>query len=143
MSVIVWDGLTLAADRRVVEGSSIATTRKITTCAKGLLGYSGPIDLGEELQHWFIYSGKPHNFPDSVRKTDHWPVLLVITSKRQIQVYEQTPFPLVIYDSFYAIGSGAPYALAALYLGQDATSAVEVASHFDCRCGNGIDTLTL
>lgn len=43
-----------------------------------------------------------------------------------------------IADRFAAVGSGAPYALAAMYLGHTATRSVTVASQFDTNTGGKI-----
>lgn len=46
-------------------------------------------------------------------------------------------------DAYAAVGSGAPYALAAMYLGHTATRSVTVASQFDINTGGKIITKQL
>lgn len=48
-----------------------------------------------------------------------------------------------IADGFSAVGSGSPYALAAMYLGYTATCAITVAAEFDSNTGGKIITKQL
>ncbi len=57
--------------------------------------------------------------------------------------YLHSAYPELHEDKFNALGAGRDYALAAMYLGFDASRAVEVACALDVNCGNGIDVLTL
>lgn len=143
MSVIAWDGKTLAADKRACNGTLIRTCTKIFRVYGNLIGYAGDAPFGESMRHWIASGEKPEDFPDSQRDKEDWAGVLIIRPNGQIQKYERTPHPLTFEDQFFAIGSGRDFALAAMHLGLDAKQAVEVAIHFDSGCGNGIDTLTL
>lgn len=46
-------------------------------------------------------------------------------------LYDQTPAPFKLNHDFYAIGSGAPYAMAAMHLGKTPVEAIEIAALFD------------
>lgn len=48
-----------------------------------------------------------------------------------------------IEDDFYAIGSGAAFALGAMSMRASPKHAIEVASRFDCNTGSDVQTLTL
>lgn len=141
MSVIAWDGKTLAADRRASLGTLIRTTRKIFMRQYGLVGYAGDADQGEEMLRWLEAGAVAADFPPSQRDRDNWAGVLVINPDRQILKYERTPYPLTFHDGFFAIGSGRDFALAAMHLGKTAREAVEVACHFDSGCGNGVDEI--
>lgn len=143
MSVIAWDGVTLAADRRASHGGFIHTTRKILRVRDCLLGFTGPTDFGEQMVAWWIKGGQEKDFPESQRSPDDWAGLLVIAPGPTIFKYERTPFPILVHDRQFAVGSGRDFAMAAMACGRTAAEAVEIACRFDSGCGNGIDELTL
>jgi 20S proteasome alpha/beta subunit len=146
MSVIAWDGKTLAADKRASFGTTIRTTTKIFRHGNALLAYAGDSAHGEEVRAWWMRGADPDDFPRSQRDKDDWAGLLVIRRGEHgpvIARYERTPYPIYFEDEHFSIGSGREFALAAMYLGCDARRAVEVACALDSGCGNGIDTLTL
>ena len=141
MTVIAWDGNTLAADKRTSFGTLIRTTTKIFRVGDALCAHSGNAAVGEEMLAWFRSGAKADTFP-SVQRTDDWAELMVIR-KGEILKYEQTPYPIHVEDRFIAIGCGRDYAMAAMHLGCSAVKAVEVEIELDSGCGNGIDVLEL
>ena len=148
MTVIAWDGQTLAADRRACLGSLYRTTKKIFYHPAGcLLGYSGDADHGEEIYDWFKAGRVLAEFPANLREKDGWGRLLVVwhpqvdVGDQPIWTFERTPHPLRFYQQPFAIGSGRDFALAAMHCGRTAAEAVEVACAFDSSCGDGVDTL--
>lgn len=143
MSVIAWDGHTLAADKLASFGTTKHTTVKIFRVRDGLAGYAGMADFGEQVLAWYQDGAEPSEFPRSQRDKDDWAGLIVVKADGPILRYERTPYPIKFYDRHFAIGSGREFALAAMYLGCDARRAVEVACALDTGCGNGIDTLSL
>lgn len=56
-------------------------------------------------------------------------------------VYEGTIIPARIKNRFYAIGTGAGYAIAAMHLGKSPKEAVAIAALFDPGTGGPIDVL--
>ena len=142
MSVIAWDGRTLAADKRASLGSLYRTTRKLFAARGCLVAYSGNADQGEEMLAWWRAGADPTTFPASQRDRDDYSGILVIEPSLRILKWERTPYPLTFEDDQFAIGSGRDFALAAMHCGKTAAEAVAVACHFDSGCGNGIDTLT-
>ncbi len=137
MTIIAWDGETLAADKRAISSEAISTVTKIFKIQGCLLGYSGTAKTGEALIDWFM--SPEQEFPKFEECA--WARLLVITKDKEILCYEGCRHPLRFEDKFFAIGSGCHFALAAMYLGKSAIEAIEVASHFDPSCGNGINSL--
>ncbi len=141
MTVIAWDGTTLAADKqRTVNGRKLTGT-KIHRIRKCLVGVTGDSDQSASLLAWFEDGEDPATYPVSFNAND-WPQLIVIRPGADVGIYTRTPHIVVIEDRFVAFGSGAEYALATMGLGFDAVRAVEIASRFDVHCGMGIDTLT-
>lgn len=148
MSVIAWDGTTLAGDRRATIGGLIRTINKIfrvTNPHDGqvvLAAYAGEADCGEAMLHWFAAGADPSRFPESQKDKEMWAGLLIVWPDGELWKFERTPFPIKFPPQQFAIGSGRDFALAAMHLGKTAQEAVEVAIHFDSGCGNGVDVLT-
>jgi hypothetical protein len=143
MTVIAWDGKTLAADKRATNGTLYRTVTKIFRVGDCLVGYAGDPAFGNEMCAWLRAGEKIADFPTGQRDKDDWAGTLVIRSNGVIQKYERTPYPITFEDKHHAIGCGRDFALAAMYLGKTAREAVEVTCALDSGCGNGVDTLTL
>ena len=60
-----------------------------------------------------------------------------------IWIYESTIIPARIKNDFFAIGTGANYALAAMHLGLSPTEAVKLACLYDTSSHEPIDTMRL
>lgn len=143
MTVIAWDGKTLAADKRNTSYGYASTVTKIRRLPDGrLAGASGDCTLCMALLEWAATGMPKDSFPKG-GAPDETATLVVIERDGRAVSYAKTPLPLLCEDAYYAMGAGRDYALAALYLGHDARKAVEVACALDVHCGNGIDTLTL
>jgi 20S proteasome alpha/beta subunit len=143
MTVLAWDGITLAADKRGNGVTSISTTTKIFRINDCLVGYTGQLVFGEQMAEWFKAGENIADFPPSQRDKDDWALLLVVRSNGKLQLYERTPYPATYEDKLFAVGSGADYALAAMHCGRTAAEAVALTCLLDSSCGNGVDTLTL
>lgn len=145
MTVIAWDGKTLAADKRATCVGNPNTTTKIRRLSDGtLIGASGDADAAREIIYWYENGALPSNFPGNRDDSNNTRAsILIITPERKIRMIQRTAFLVDFEDKFFAMGSGRDYALAAMHLGFDAIKAVEVASALDVDCGNGIDTLSL
>lgn len=143
MTIIVWDGKTLAADKRAVNaGYTGGVVTKIHRWAGGLCAFAGDYDLGMAMVQWLRGGCKLSEYPARQRTEDN-ATFFVIHRDGRFERYEREPIPLPFENLPQCTGSGRDYAYAAIYMGADARRAVEVACHFDSGCGNGIDTLTL
>ena len=136
MTVIAWDGKTLAVDRKV-SGSKISTCKKLYEHEGARIAFCGTLSAGIALKDWYIAGANPETFSSlNVENT----TLVVVTKPGELTVYEgATPYTLT--NSYEAFGTGEDYARAAMYLGKDAIAAVEVANALDDGCGNGVDWL--
>lgn len=149
MTVIVWDGKTLAADRQATENGVLHTITKIRKITKGknkgwLIGNAGVAASGALLMDWFEAGADPKNFPYEYQKTDGLHAALVaISPEGKIHKFEHLPIPIVFEDGFYAMGSGKDMAIGALAMGADAVGAVEVVCTYESECGVGIDAIKL
>jgi 20S proteasome alpha/beta subunit len=149
ITVIVWDGKTLAADRRIRYGSQFNTTTKIHKIYEPLgyvlCGGSGEDCFVQQMIAWVKDGRRPEAFPADQRNKDDWQPFFVIEHLHKhftrILFYERTPHP-VVYDSpVLCIGSGADYARAFLHVGKTAEEAVRLTCEIDHHCGDGIDIL--
>lgn len=142
MTVVCWDGKTLAADKRAERaGAGHAKVTKVFKVNGCLLAIAGSFDVGMQLVHWFQGGCVADDYP-VLQAEDNEASLLVITPERRITQYERTPEPLIFEQEKTAMGSGRDYALAAMFLGCNAREAVEVACAFDIFCGNGVDEIS-
>ena len=144
MTIIVWDGVTLAADKQVTTGGLKQTVTKIFEIRGHLVGFSGDFDLAQTLKHWFKEGADISNYPAFQSEDDKFVAMLVITPNKEILKYERSPHPILMNESkVYAMGSGRDFAVGALAMGATAEEAVRIASLHESGCGMGIDTLTL
>jgi hypothetical protein len=142
MTVIAWDGKTLAADRRSVVNGTIRGTTKISRHPERLelIAITGSLSDGLEVRNWYLSGAAPEGFPATCRQADNFSRLIVIREDG-VFCYEGGPIPIKFDDQRVAFGSGADFAMAAMYLGRNAGEAVQVACALSSECGNGIDTL--
>lgn len=140
MSVVAWDGKTLAADKRAENCGTHSTTTKMMRAPSGAaLAWVGDQDIGLELFNWYITGADPKDWPVTQKDKD-W-ARLIVAHQGSCWYYETRPFAVLVEDPFCAWGSGRDFALAAMHLGHDAIGAVAVACEFDVNCGNGISSL--
>lgn len=140
MSVVVWDGKTLAADRQATNGNLARTMRKIERHGDILLAFTGVQTSGQAIINWVLGGCNMDAFPkDWVHENS---TVLVINRNGTVMKFEDAPFPIKCEGKFFAEGSGRDFALAAMHMGADAVKAVEVACVYDVYCGGGIDTLS-
>lgn len=141
MTVVAWDGKTLAADKRATSGGYGITTTKIFRVHGNLIGMAGPGDVCRRMLEWARCGFDPSTFPAEAKDADC--DMLVIDKDGVAACFGSGPYPLRIEDKFVALGCGRDFALAAMHLGRTAVQAVELACAMDIHCGNGIDSLEL
>lgn len=137
MSVIAWDGETLAADRQATEDGVKTSCVKIFKVRRtgDVIGSVGDFDIGTSLENWYKSGADPKKFPK--RKADG-SKLIVVTKAGAVLEYEGTPTPHRITAPFVAWGAGREIAIGAMAMGADAKKAVLVASEHRSDCGMGI-----
>ena len=143
MTVIAWDGFTLAADRQATVFDTIHTTQKLWTYPDGsAIAVTGYLSAGEYMRLWFETGSHPDRWPDT-QKSDDWAILVVARPGQGLVYYERYPVPITVVDPFRAWGSGREVALGAMAMGADAIKAVEIASRFVIGCGRGCDSVRI
>ncbi len=142
MTIIAWDGKTLAADKRGLNSGLPRTLTKIRRIGDLLVGVSGDAADQQDVMAWVEQGRKVDNYPKAMLDKELGSSMVIIEDGK-IMYYGTSPLPTVIEDKTIAMGSGRDYAIAAMHLGKSAREAVEIASLFDVGCGNGVDVLTL
>ncbi len=144
MTTIAFDGKTIACDTRVVCGSNCYNTdTKIYENDTYVIGVAGDAGVGTMLIDcpYILQAGHyDFDFEALVFVKDAEKVCKVAFYKsRDCALSSVIP----VTDIFSAVGSGAPYALAAMECGYSAHGGVAVASKFDINTGGKIITKQL
>jgi hypothetical protein len=142
MTVIAWDGKTLASDRLGDAGGLKRSSTKIFRFEGGLFGSAGWGSHASHMFDWIKKGANPETVP-AFQLTEDYQSVLVVRNDGTVWIYGKSAYPFQMEDKFHACGSGRDFAIAAMHLGQDAVTAVAVASVYDTGCGMGIDQLTL
>ena len=141
MTIIAWDGKSLAADRHMTSDGLRSECTKIYKNKDMVLAICGTLACGFELLEWYKKGKKKKDWP-SFQATDDW-TTLVVAHKKKVFYLEGQPNPIEVLEPFYAWGSGRDYALGAMEMGATAKQAVEIASKFNIHCGYGVDVFKL
>jgi hypothetical protein len=141
MTVIAWDGATLAADRQLSWDGVPYQVTKIRRFGKLLLGVCGAWDESMELVAWFRAGADSTQFPEVCRKSGA--TLIVVGDGRYVKAYESGAHPSILEGGKLAFGSGRDCAMVAMHLGKTAKEACRLASIYRTDCGCGVDSLTL
>lgn len=144
MSVIAWDGKSLAADRQCTTADLRALVSKIRRLSDGtVLAWTGKHEMGLALARWYEEGADRAKWPKFQEDKEDWCRLIVATNSGRVIFYEQLPEPQEVLDTFMAWGSGRDFAIGAMGMGADARTAVEIASRFSVGCGYGVDVFEL
>ena len=142
MTVIAWDGTTLAADRQAAAFGAKYQVTKIFRRGDILIGLAGGHAHSTAMLEWLCGDRSPATFPPAPAEQGDEGYLLVIHRDGRVERFEHSPHPCRIEEKQFGDGGGRDFALAAMYCGKTAAEAVEIASRLSNCCGLGIDTLT-
>jgi ATP-dependent protease HslVU (ClpYQ) peptidase subunit len=139
MSIIAFDGKTVAADKRQTDNCGLArTVTKIFRHRGMVVAVVGNYVTGIEMVEWWRAGAVPSDFPASAREDK---TTIIAIGPNSVLVYTNNPYPVRQEDAQAAFGSGRDFAIAAMALGKTAIEAVELACRFQSDCGNGIDVM--
>jgi ATP-dependent protease HslVU (ClpYQ) peptidase subunit len=140
MSVVVWDGKTLAADRQATNAGLRRTISKMKRLSDGtVLAWVGSQDTGLAMARWYEAGHDFECYPAGQRDKEDWSSLIAVLPDRRILVFEKWEAAIEILDEQMAWGSGRDFALGAMAMGANARRAVEIASQFSIDCGCGVE----
>lgn len=146
MSIVVWDGDTLATDKAATDGTTKWTATKawhhnIGSHMPLILSGVGPLQTILAMKNWAVEGADQNNFP-SAQLTPLFCHFLIVSFTGLVR-YEQGPIPIDHGRMKCAFGEGAPFAYGAMAMGADAAKAVEIANQHSVHCGLGVDTYKL
>jgi ATP-dependent protease HslVU (ClpYQ) peptidase subunit len=139
MTVIAWDGKTLAADTLINCGDFKTHQIKIFKHGDFILGGSGCIDGINDLRNWFINeNADADKFPyDSTGKSKDMesPCNLLVCRNDGVYFVFTTSPHATPQTGNYAIGSGAAVAMAIMKTGESSEKAVQISCEICTGCG--------
>ncbi len=142
MTVIAWDGKSLAADRQATSGDCRREVTKIRRLKNGdLASFSGSEAGAREMMTWYESGADPAKYPP-MQATSDW-VRLILVTKKGVFMYEERPVQMPLKEKFFAWGSGRDFALGAMAAGATAKQAVQITCRYSVGCGMGVDVATL
>lgn len=142
LTTISWDGKTFSADRQTTFGNTPVAGNKIQkTKYKGhdaFLGTSGEVECCTAVENWIKSGckGKP-DLPSEPQFS-----AMIACKTGAVYFMSGSTFPHELGAVKWAIGSGADYALGAMYAGATSAEAVMIASKLDTGTGLGVDTVS-
>lgn len=141
MTTIAWDGKTLAADKQTVLCGTKMNRTKLHWLADGsMIGLAGTSTVNDAFVAW-LDGGAIGERPKIFDDMEHGPEAIQVMANGTAWLH--SPFGRIrIEQRFAAVGSGAPYAMAALYMGRSAEEAVAIAIALDPESGGGVDTMS-
>ena len=134
MTVIAWDGYTLAADTGIGNGGIFFKGNKIFEVADGWIGVFGDYDHAMAVLQWYNKGAKPAEYPPFMG--DDSCQFVHVNRKGEVSLYNDTQHIAVsVKNKTFAFGSGREFAIAAMHLGLAAEEAVKLACKFrdDCK----------
>jgi hypothetical protein len=137
MTIIAWDGKSLAWDSRATDEDRKHTVKKFRTLKDGrtvvVAGFLADLDRVRKLLDG---NGWPE-LPTLI--TDRSSV--VVWDRGKVFEYDESSTPRQVKKNT-TWGSGAPYAIGALAVGADAATACKVACRYSSSCGGKIHTIS-
>jgi hypothetical protein len=144
MTVIAYDGKTLASDRKCSSGDIATVKTKLTAAGGGrYCAAAGGGEHGDQLVAWCVAGMNPDTYPMAPKDEDDSAILVVADSRGARTYYPQTPTPMRVEQPFMAWGSGREIAIGAMAAGATAREAVLIAGEWVNSCGLGVDVATL
>jgi ATP-dependent protease HslVU (ClpYQ) peptidase subunit len=122
------DGV-MASDTQITSGNrKFRCTKVRQTKDGGLIGGTGNLAQVLKVMRWAVegFQGDGPEFDGEGDFECIW-----VTPDGAVHLLDEALEPMKIEDEFLAIGSGGPYAVAAMHLGKSPEEAVEVAARFD------------
>jgi hypothetical protein len=153
MTVIAWDGRTLAVDSATTSGQvKQVCTKWRQTRKRGqvvVMAAYGALTQGLRLMDWYVAGADPAAYPAAADQ-EEWAGLIVLTKRTgkkagltvvEYEAGERTPGAPI--QGKQAWGSGREVALGAMHVGARAQQAAEAACDLIASCGGPVHTWTL
>ncbi len=145
MTVIVWDGSTLATDSaasdEVVQWKSTKAWYHGEGDDRLILSGTGPLASIVAMREWFKEGYADSEFP--IIQVTHPCHFIVISPHVGLYRYEQSHTPIEHGRDSCAFGEGREFAYGALFMGANAAQAVAAANEYSPHCGLGVEEYRL
>ena len=139
MTTIAANRHMMAGDQKVTDSDRSFRTRKVRRIGEAIVGAAGS---GPAISKFFAWlTNGQQDDPPKMGKDDELDALVLTPGG--LFCYGTDCTPEEILDEFYAVGTGAQAALAAMHLGCDPARAVTIACAVDNSTGGPVDALTL
>lgn len=136
MTTIAWDGKTLAADTLSVSSAFCRDVDKLWSIGKDVIyGGAGYYQDVLAVRNWLMDKdiGEP--------EVDENFCAIIIRNEICYRM-ESGLLEMPVKENYHAVGSGAPFAVVAMFLGKSSTEAVEIAAQFDEMTGGSITSIS-
>jgi hypothetical protein len=127
----------MAADK-LISNSPCFHAKKLFRVNGSIYGIAGEMSKCLQFVAWRKNVQEKPQFTDS----DNF-CAIELTPKGKIMKWEQELFPIEVDSPFYAIGSGAAYALGAASAGKTPRQAVQIAARWDEATGSEVQTMSI
>lgn len=133
----------LAVDTQVTSGNRKFRTHKVhrLPCG-GLIAGTGNLVHILKVARW-VQSGYGEKSRPDFGDGDGEFECLIVQGDGSVHLLDEELEPMNVTDEFIAIGSGGPYAVAAMACGKSAADAVRVAAMFDAATSEPVETYRL
>lgn len=140
MTTIAWDGKTLAADTRGLNGNLPRKVRKLYDCGAYVFGGVGILSDVIECAAW-LRKGAPDDARQTFDDADIQGLAVKVDTGEAFYIAGKRPVFQLIEEKFASCGSGRDFALAAMALGKTSREAVELAMRFDVATGGEVEEI--
>lgn len=155
MTVVVWDGKTLATDRQANDGSMKweaekawyvtykvekymkSATNSVPVNKHAIISGIGVLGSILKMRDWFVSGADPAKLDVQPNSAE-----LIVVSEKGLAVWS-TNGTSVELSAPMAFGEGREYALGAMAMGAKAEEAVQIANEYSLHCGKGVSCYTL
>jgi hypothetical protein len=143
MTIVAWDGKTLAADCEGAGSYLKISVTKIYRVRETLVAGSGNHAAFLSMVEWWRNGADIAKYPEC-QKADNDSLnchFMVIDGDKRIWRWGMWPMPIEVMEPFWAIGNGGEVAIGAMAMGATSQKAVELATRYIAGCGMGMDVL--
>lgn len=135
MSVLVFDGKSVAADGASNDGQILVPTEKLWQYGEAIIGGVGSVHDVSAMRDWVLGGRKREAFPKNLTASSNF---VYVSKTRGLVRYTASPLGIIHGFNKVAFGSGRDVAYGALGMNATARQAVELAIRYTTHCGGEI-----
>jgi len=135
VSIVVWDGNSLAVDRSCTDGVTVWEVDKLWEFNGEAITGVGDMAALTLMRDWYMAGAMRAEFRPVPSRT----TLIVVNVDKGLVKYEASPDRVEHGRNKCAFGTGRAYAMGAMAMGATARQAAIVAAEFDPHCSTKLD----